>query len=77
MTLSRSSNRHSCARSSGTSRALIVPASAAAASSPMAASLDGPAARGTSLTSSGTGHGGYTTWYAGSASLTTRVRSSS
>jgi hypothetical protein len=54
-TLSRSSNRHSRARSSGTSRALRV--SLRCASSWMTASRAAPAAAGTSWTSSGTGHG--------------------
>src|SRR5215469_980787 len=40
-------------------------------------SLDLPVTGGKSLTSSGTRHGGNTSWYGGSASLTTRVRSSS
>ena len=56
-TLSRSSSRHSCARSSGTSRALIVPPWASRISFWMTVSRDAPPS-GTSRTSSGTGQGG-------------------
>jgi len=75
--LSRSSNLHSSARSNGTSRALIEPASTSRVSSWTTRSLDGRSAGGRSLTSSGTRHGGNTAWQGGSASLTTTVRSSS
>jgi hypothetical protein len=60
--LSRSSNRASSARNSGTSRVLIVPHSASAYSSPMILSLDLPVSGDRSLTSSGTWHGGSTIW---------------
>src|ERR1022692_2141007 len=75
--LSRSSNLHSSAFISGTSRALIEAASTSRISSWTTRSLDLPVTGGSSLTSSGTWHGGHTCWYGGSASLITRVRSSS
>ena len=59
-TLSWSSNLHSSTFISGTSRALIEPASASRISSWTTRSLDLPVTGGRSLTSSGTRHGGST-----------------